>query len=99
MLKEREPANAKENEKFEKELELWRLCAEGDENAREQLVLSYRPMVYWLAKKIKVNYTTYPDLVQEGMVALINAVDAFDLERNNRFSTYAYYKIKGRMIN
>ncbi len=33
------------------------------------------------------------------MVSLISAVDRFDVERNNCFSTYAYYKIKGGMIN
>jgi RNA polymerase sporulation-specific sigma factor len=33
------------------------------------------------------------------MVSLISAVDRFDVERNNCFSTFAYYKIKGGMIN
>lgn len=81
------------------EEELWRACASGDDAAREKLILSYRPMVYWLAKKLHVPYGTYPDLIQEGMVALIGAVDAYDINRANRFSTYAYYKIKGRLIN
>lgn len=86
-------------DRFEEEKILWRRCAERDESAREELILAYRPMVYWFAKSLKVPYNTYPDLIQEGMVALIDAVDAFDLTRNNRFSTFAYYKIKGRMIN
>ena len=84
---------------FEEELKLWRKSSQHDENAREILILSYRPMVYWLARKFKVSYNIYQDIVQEGMVALINAVDSFDIERSNRFSTYSYYKIKGRMIN
>lgn len=84
---------------FENEKVLWLRCAEQDEEAREKLILAYRPMVYWLAKPLKIPYNTYPDLIQEGMVALISAVDAFDISRNNRFSTFAYYKIKGRMIN
>ncbi|NLX84576.1 MAG: sigma-70 family RNA polymerase sigma factor [Synergistaceae bacterium] len=83
----------------EKEKDLWIKCSNGDEEAREELILAYRPMVYWLAKKLKVSYNTYPDLIQEGIVSLINAVDRFQVERNNRFSTYAYYKIKGGMIN
>ena len=82
-----------------REAELWQKCSDGDDNAREELILSYRPMVYWLAKKLKVPYNTYPDMVQEGMVALINAVDAFEPLRKNHFSTFAYYKIHGRMIN
>jgi RNA polymerase sporulation-specific sigma factor len=56
-------------------------------------------MVYWLAKKFRTFYGTYPDLVQEGMVGLISAVDNFEPERSNRFTTYAYYKVKGRMAN
>lgn len=83
----------------EAEKDLWLRCANGDEEAREELILAHRPMVYWLAKKLKVPYGTYPDLIQEGMVSLIKAVDRFDVERNYRFSTYAYYKIKGGMIN
>ena len=79
--------------------QLWRECAAGNEEAREELILANRPMVYWLAKKLKVPYSTYQDLIQEGMLALINAVDSFDVERNIRFSTFAYYKIRGRMIN
>lgn len=85
--------------RFEEEMDLWEKCSRGDEEAREELILSYRPMVYWLAKKLKVSYNTYPDLIQEGIIALIGAVDGFDIKRNNRFSTYAYYKIRGGMIN
>ena len=83
----------------EKEKDLWVRCSNGDEEAREELILAYRPMVYWFAKKLKVPYNTYPDLIQEGVVSLINAVDRFQIDRNNCFSTYAYYKIKGGMIN
>ncbi len=88
-----------EKNRSEREKDLWIRCSEGDDKAREELILAYRPMVYWLAKKLKVPYNTYPDLIQEGMVSLINAVDRFDVSRNNCFSTYAYYKIKGGMIN
>ena len=79
--------------------QLWRDCAAGNEEAREELILANRPMVYWLAKKLKVPYSTYQDLIQEGMLALINAVDSFAVDRNFRSSTFAYYKIRGRMIN
>ena len=90
--------NAQETKKTD-EAELWKECAAGDTEAREELILANRAMVYWLAKKLKVPYNTYQDLIQEGMVALIKAVDSFDSERNVRFSTYAYYKIRGQMIN
>jgi RNA polymerase sporulation-specific sigma factor len=81
------------------ENELWKKTGLGDEKSREKLILTYRPMVYWLAKKFHVPYSSYPDLIQEGMVGLIAAVDNFEPARSNKFITYAYYKIKGRMAN
>ncbi len=78
---------------------LWHAAAEGSEEARERLILAYRPMVFWLAKKFRVPYNAYPDLIQEGMIGLIAAVDNFETARNNRFITYAYYKVRGRMAN
>lgn len=81
------------------EQELWRGVAEGDEASREQLILAYRPMVFWLAKKFRVAYHVYPDLIQEGMIGLIGAVDHFEIDRKNRFITYAFYKVRGRMVN
>ena len=99
MKHEEDDRAAERSAREAEETELWQKCSCGDESARENLILSYRPMVYWLAKKLKVPYNTYPDMVQEGMVALINAVDAFEPARKNHFSTFAYYKIRGRMIN
>jgi len=78
---------------------LWRMCLEGDEDAREKLVLSYRPLVFWIARKFRVTPQRYQDLVQEGMLALIKAVDRFDPSRNIRFVTYGFYRVKGQMTN
>lgn len=78
---------------------LWRLCLDGDDSAREQLILSYRPLVFWIARKFRVAPQRYQDLVQEGMLALIKAVDKFDPSRNVRFVTYGFYRIKGQMTN
>jgi RNA polymerase sporulation-specific sigma factor len=81
------------------ELVLWGKVSEGDEESRERIILAYRPMVFWLAKKFRIPYNAYPDLIQEGMIGLIAAVDNFEAARNNRFITYAYYKVRGRMAN
>ncbi len=79
---------------------LWsRLADCGDENARDELIVAYRPLVFWLAGKLRVRPSSYQDLVQEGMVALIQAVDKFEPERQLRFTTYAYYRIRGQMVN
>ena len=83
----------------DKEKELWTRCREGELDAREELIIAYRPMVFWLAGKLKVFPSLRQDVIQEGMLALINAVDHFDPGRDLRFTTYAYYRIRGQMIN
>lgn len=45
----------KDESRSEAEKDLWLRCSNGDEEAREELILAYRPMVYWLAKKLKVH--------------------------------------------
>lgn len=84
----------------EREKELWLKCSQGDMNAREELIVSYRPLVFWIAGKISVHDPQLKqDIIQEGMLALINAVDKFDPERSLKFTTYAYHSIHGRIIN
>ena len=84
----------------EHEKNLWRLCLAGNMEAREELIVSYRPLVFWIAGKIHVNDSELKqDMIQEGMLALINAVDKFEPEREFKFSTYAYHKIHGQIIN
>lgn len=84
---------------FEMEEALWCRKEEGEEEAREKLILAYRPLVFWMAKKFTVSPSVYPDIIQEGMMALIKAVDNFDRSRKSRFSTYAFYRVRGQMIN
>lgn len=81
------------------EAELWTRAASGDEDARARLIMAYRPMVFWLAKKFRVRSDVYSDLTQEGMIGLISAVDKFDTSRGVKFITYGYYKVLGRMAN
>ncbi len=84
----------------EHECDLWQRCSNGDVDAREELIIAYRPLVFWIAGKIHVNDPEIKqDMIQEGMLALIHAVDKFEPEREYRFSTYAYHKIHGQMIN
>ena len=84
----------------EHEHELWRLCADGDVDAREELIVAYRPLVFWIAGRIHITDSELKqDIIQEGMLALIRAVDKFEPEREFKFSTYAYHKIHGQIIN
>ena len=84
---------------LKEEKDLWARCRAGCFEAREKLIIAYRPLVFWLAGKLKSFHSMRQDMVQEGMLALINAVDRFDPERDLRFSTYAYHRIRGQMIN
>ena len=84
----------------EHEQELWKLCTHGDIAAREELIVSYRALVFWIAAKIHVaDPQLKQDIVQEGMLALIQSVDKFDPSLNYKFTTFAYHKIHGRIIN
>ncbi len=83
----------------EREKELWDLCRKGDPAAREELIVAYRPLVFWIAGKIHAAPSLRQDIVQEGMLALIRAVDRFEPEREFRFSTYACHRIRGQMLN
>ena len=85
----------------EHERDLWRrLTEDGDISAREELIVSYRPLVFWIAGKIHVADTQLKqDIIQEGMLALIRAVDRFEPQQGYKFTTYAYHKLHGQIIN
>jgi RNA polymerase primary sigma factor len=70
------------------------IVAENDPIAREQLVRSNLRLVVNIAKKYANRGMSLADLIEEGNLGLIKAVDYFDPERGTRFSTYAAWWIK-----
>lgn len=70
------------------------LVAQGDKNARNQLVEANLRLVCSLAKHYQGCGLTYQDLIQEGNIGLIKAAEKFDVEKGFRFSTYATWWIK-----
>jgi len=79
----------------EQEYTLGRLILdENDQQAREQLVRSNLRLVVNIAKKYADRGMSLGDLIEEGNLGLIRAVDYFDPERGVRFSTYAAWWIK-----
>ncbi|MCD6363997.1 MAG: sigma-70 family RNA polymerase sigma factor [Synergistetes bacterium] len=84
----------------EEEEELWRKYKEeGDEESRAKIIESYQPLVFKILSKIGHPPDLTLDLLQEGMVGLIEAVDRFQPERGWKFYTFAYYRIRGCILN
>lgn len=83
----------------EQELELGRrIKDEGDEEAREQLINSNLRLVVYIAKQYKNAYIGIEDLVAEGNLGLISAVDKYDYTYGYRFSTCATPWIKQAIL-
>jgi RNA polymerase primary sigma factor len=79
----------------EEEYELLRKIREDkDEDARHLLILSNLRLVISVAKKSMGNGLLLIDLISEGNIGLMKAINKFDYEKGHRFSTYAVWWIK-----
>ena len=79
----------------EQEKELAIKYQAGDKRAKNKLVTSNLRLVIMVAKKYNLHTSlSFEDLVQEGNIGLMRAVDTFDVSQGFRFSTYATYWIK-----
>jgi RNA polymerase primary sigma factor len=85
----------------EEELDLGRRARAGDGRARARLIEKNLRLVVSVAKRYMGMGLPFEDLIQEGNIGLIKAVEKFDPELGNRFSTYATWWIRqaiGRAI-
>lgn len=83
------PLLTKEEEKV-----LLNRLANGDTDARKILIERNLRLVVYVAKKFRGKGLPFLDLIQEGNIGLVKAIDNFDLSKNVRLSTYAVFWVR-----
>ena len=78
----------------QEEKDLSKRIAEGDTAARDRMVRANLRLVVNIARAYTGKGLPLPDLIEEGNLGLLRAVEGFDPDMNTRFSTYASYWIK-----
>jgi RNA polymerase sporulation-specific sigma factor len=85
---------------IDEEKRLWLAYKEnGDLDSRGKIIEHYQPLVFKVALRWRIDEPALLDLIQEGTVGLIEAVESYDYTRGVAFSLYAFHRIHGRMMN
>ena len=80
------------------ERKLWIKFKEKDSSeARQRIIRFYQPLVFKIVKQYSSERELMLELIQEGNLGLIDAVDNFDHRRGVKFSTFAIHHIRGRI--
>lgn len=84
----------------EEEQRLWFSYKENhDMDARIKIIEHYQPLVFKATTGWRLDEMVLMDMIQEGTVGLIEAVEHYDYLRGVAFSLYALHRIRGRILN
>ncbi len=83
----------------DEEYSLWEKTKAGDTEAHRVLMTSYQPLVFKIAIGFALPEAETMELIQEGMVGLLEAAENYDHTRGVAFSLFASYRIKGCMAD
>lgn len=93
-LKEISPIPVLSNEE---QIKLVMKCHKGDKKARQELIIHNLKLVVSIAKQYLNLGLPFEDLIQEGNLGLIRAIEKFDVTKETAFSTYATTWIRAKM--
>ena len=69
---------------------------------KDKLILEYAPLIKFIAQKIAVRLPSnieLDDLISSGVIGLMDAIDKYDPTRDNKFKTYAEFRIRGAILD
>ncbi len=71
-------------------------------STRDRLVVEYAPLIKYIAQKIAARLPTnieLDDLISSGVIGLMDAIEKYDASRDNKFKTYAEFRIRGAILD
>lgn len=73
-----------------------------DRRLRDQLIMDYAPLIRFIAQKISSRLPSnveIDDLISAGVIGLMDAIEKYDPSRDNKFKTYAEFRVRGAILD
>ncbi|MEO5853970.1 MAG: FliA/WhiG family RNA polymerase sigma factor [Nocardioides sp.] len=82
---------------------LWRRYKSScDPGLRDRLIVHYSPLVKYVAGRVRANLPSsveQDDLISDGVIGLMDAIEKFEVDRGLKFQTYAVPRVRGAMVD
>lgn len=69
---------------------------------KDALIMEYAPLIKFIAQKIAVRLPAHielDDLISSGVIGLMDAIEKYDPKRDNKFKTYAEFRVRGAILD